>query len=106
MTKEQFLEKYGDVPLKFSSYYKHTFVYRGFTKDETEVIVVNVDCDEDQAYHWEVDADELIDLECLIDSNCERVFISVYGNFYSHPLVYACEFEMAPFKEPKFRELI
>lgn len=33
MTREEFYEKYGDVKVKFSSYYKYTFTYEATLPD-------------------------------------------------------------------------
>lgn len=33
MTREEFYEKYGDVKVKFSSYYKYTFTYAATLPD-------------------------------------------------------------------------
>lgn len=33
MTQQKFIEKYGDVKVKFSSYYKYTFTYTGTLHD-------------------------------------------------------------------------
>lgn len=37
ITAEQFLEQYGDVKVKFSSYFKYTFTFVGKTKDKTTI---------------------------------------------------------------------
>ena len=56
MTKKDFIEKYGDVKVKFSSYYKYTFKYIGTLPDGN---VISVDCggNADDIYRYEVDAD-------------------------------------------------
>jgi hypothetical protein len=38
MTKEQIIEKYGDVKVKFSSYHNFTLTFRGTAKDGTEIL--------------------------------------------------------------------
>ena len=39
MTSEEFYEKYGDVKVKFSGYYKYTFTYTGKLPDGVEIVV-------------------------------------------------------------------
>jgi hypothetical protein len=39
ITQEQFLEKYADVRVHFSSYYKYSFTYTGIAEDGTVVSV-------------------------------------------------------------------
>ena len=39
ISKEEFLEKYGDVLVQFNNYYKYSFSYRGVAKDGTVVVV-------------------------------------------------------------------
>ena len=53
MTKEEFIEKYGEVKVKFSSYYKYTFNYIGTLPDGN---VISVDCggNADDIYRYEV----------------------------------------------------
>lgn len=39
MTVEELVEKYGDVVLDFSSYYKYEFSYRGIAPDGKEICI-------------------------------------------------------------------
>lgn len=39
MTREEFYEKYGDVKVTFSSYYKYTFTYSGVLPDGRKISV-------------------------------------------------------------------
>lgn len=39
MTREDFIEKYGDVKVKFSEYYKYTFTYIGSLPDGGKISV-------------------------------------------------------------------
>ena len=39
MTKDEFIEKYGDVEVSFSSYYKFTFTYEAILEDGSIVFV-------------------------------------------------------------------
>jgi len=56
MTREEFCKKYGDVKVKFSSYYKYTFTYTGNLPDGGRI---SVDCgaNGDDIYRFEVGAD-------------------------------------------------
>lgn len=38
MDKTEMLDKYGDVPMQFSSYYKYSFTYIGVTADGKELM--------------------------------------------------------------------
>jgi hypothetical protein len=53
MTKAEFLTKYGDVKVVFSSYYKFTFDYSAELEDGTS-IVINVGGRADEIYRHEV----------------------------------------------------
>ena len=55
LTKEQMLEKYGDVKVKFTSYYKHNFSYQGAVNG---LIVVCQYCGGGDIYRHEVSADD------------------------------------------------
>lgn len=57
MTKEQIYEKYGDVKLKFSSYYKFSFGFTGTTEDG-ESVYASIGGDSDEIYRLDVDADK------------------------------------------------
>jgi hypothetical protein len=59
LTKEQFLEQYGDVLVQFSSYYKYSFSYRGVAMDGT-VVVVKSGGDSSDIYRTFVAADVII----------------------------------------------
>ncbi len=37
LTYSELTEKYGDVELKFESYYKYSFTYRGQTKEDSQL---------------------------------------------------------------------
>lgn len=56
ITKEQFIEKYGDVKVKFSRYYKYAFTFYGKTADGRS-ISVTTGGDVDDIYRTEVAAD-------------------------------------------------
>jgi hypothetical protein len=56
MTKEDFIEKYGEVKVKFSSYYKYTFSFSGELSDGGKICVSYGGCSDD-IYRYEVSAD-------------------------------------------------
>jgi hypothetical protein len=56
MTREEFYEKYIDVKVKFSTYYKYTFTYVGELPDGGK-ISVGYGGNADQIYRHEVGAD-------------------------------------------------
>lgn len=53
MTKDEFIEKYGNVQVKFSRYYKYMFTFEGALDDGS---VVEVECggNSDDIYRFEV----------------------------------------------------
>lgn len=53
MTEEEFIEKYGDVKVKFSSYWKYTFNYTGSLPDGCK-ISVGYGGNADDIYRYEV----------------------------------------------------
>ena len=56
MTRKEFYEKYGDVKVKYSSYYKYTFTYTGTLPDGGR-ISVDYGANADDIYRFEVGAD-------------------------------------------------
>jgi hypothetical protein len=56
MSKQEFLEKFGDVKVKFSSYYKYTFTFVGTADDGTQVSV-RAGGNSDDIYRFDVAAD-------------------------------------------------
>lgn len=63
LTEEQFKEKYGQVEVKFSSYFKYTFVFRG--EFEGKEFQVNVGGTSEEIYRLNVRADHLEKIEYL-----------------------------------------
>ena len=59
ITKEVVLAKYGNIPLKFSSYYKYQF-YFGATAPDGARISGGYGGDADDIYRYEVDPDKPI----------------------------------------------
>ena len=49
LTYSELIEKYGDVELKFESYYKYSFTYRGQTKDYSQLSVY-IESNKDSIY--------------------------------------------------------
>ena len=54
MTREEFMEKYGNAKVKFSSYYKFSFVFSGELPDGKRISVI-VGGNADDIYRMEVD---------------------------------------------------
>ena len=53
MTKEEFIEKYGDVEVIFSSYYKFTFTYKSILEDGS-IVFVDFGATSEEIYRHEV----------------------------------------------------
>jgi hypothetical protein len=53
MSKAEFLEKYGDVQVEFSSYYKYSFTFIG-TAEDGAAVSVSVGGNADDIYRMEV----------------------------------------------------
>jgi hypothetical protein len=53
LTKEQFLEKYGDVRMYFTSYFKYTFSFEGKTPNG-EILKASIGGNPDDIYRLEV----------------------------------------------------
>lgn len=62
LTNDEAIELYGDVELKFSSYYKYVFMFVGFAEDGAR-ICVTYGGDADDIYRYDVDADETLKFE-------------------------------------------
>lgn len=75
MSKEQILEKYGNVKLKFSSYYKYTFTFVGIADDGAQ-IRTSIGGDSGDIYKMDVDADSE---ETLIDMDTECATVTMNG---------------------------
>lgn len=60
---DDFLQKYGDVPVVFSSYYKYSFAYVGTLDNKT--IKVYVGGNSDDIYKFEVKSGEKIAISKL-----------------------------------------
>jgi hypothetical protein len=57
LTEEQFVEKYGDAKVKFSSYYKYTFTFVGQLEDGS-TITLSVGGGGDDVYRLSVEANK------------------------------------------------
>ena len=53
----QFLQMYGDVEVKFSSYYKFTFTFKGICASDGKNITVRIGGDVDDIYRMDISAD-------------------------------------------------
>ena len=63
MNKKEFIEKYGDVTVKFSSYYKYTFTYSAEIEEGT--LYADYGGNADEIYKLEVANDETLKLRDL-----------------------------------------
>ena len=75
MNKEQILEKYGNVKLKFNSYWKYTFTFVGVADDGAQVST-SIGGDSDDIYRMDVCADCE---ETLIGLDAECATVTLYG---------------------------
>ena len=64
ISQEEFIKKYGEVEVDFSSYYKYTFTYSG-TLPDGRTICVRVGGDSSDIYRFEVVAGESTPIACL-----------------------------------------
>lgn len=64
LTREEFLEKYGEVKVKFSSYYKYTFTYEGITPDGKR-ITCGYGGNDEAIYRHDVDASREITINVV-----------------------------------------
>lgn len=62
MDKEQALELYGNVPLKFSEYYKHSFTFKGIAEDNNIISARYWGDSGDGIYRYHVTANEELTL--------------------------------------------
>ena len=71
MDKEQALLEYGDVPLKFKSYYKYCFTFEGCKNGNT--IRMEIGGNSDDIYRFYVDAN----MPMTIKNNPDYNFVSI-----------------------------
>lgn len=64
MSEEEIVEKYGDVELKFHSYYKYSFMYKGMAADGCEVLAW-VGGDHNDIYKMDISIDDVESLKSL-----------------------------------------
>jgi len=57
ITRDEFLSRYGDVKVKFESYYKYVFSFSGKLEDG-KIISVGLGGNSDDIYREEVSADD------------------------------------------------
>ena len=84
MKKEEILKQYGEVRLKFSSYYKFTFTFHGVSEDGI-TIVANIGGDSDDIYRMDVysDKEETLHTLCpnFIDVSKDGKSIATWDDF-------------------------
>ena len=73
MNKEQILEKYGNVKLKFNSYWKYTFTFVGVAADGAKVST-SIGGDSGDIYRMEV-SDDCEETLIGLDAECATVTI-------------------------------
>lgn len=73
METKEVIELYGDLPLKFSSYYKYSFTYEANAPDGTTVWASYGGCADD-IYRHEVKAGDTITLRAGDQWNCAGVY--------------------------------
>lgn len=73
MTREEMLQKYGDVVVKFSSYYKYTFYYAADLPDGGRILV-GVGGNSDYIYRFNVVNDEAMPIKYLDEPYTVDVF--------------------------------
>ena len=54
MTREEFIEKYGEVEVKFDYYYKYSFTFTGTADDGLTIVSVVLGGNADNMYRSEV----------------------------------------------------
>lgn len=64
MTRNEFIEKYGEVEVTFSSYYKFSFHFKG-EAENGDVIKVSVGGNSDDIYKFDVTADNPVTIASL-----------------------------------------
>ena len=69
MTKKQIMEKYGDVPLDFVSYYKYEFAFVGKAPDGARV-GMTYGGDSNDIYKYEVSASKTVTLREYANDYC------------------------------------
>lgn len=77
MTKEQFIEKYGDLKMVFTSFHKFSFFYQGFPEDGGILVVAKIGGDSSDIY--EFNATPKMQLSELFEQ-CGEVYASNANN--------------------------
>lgn len=70
MTRDEFMNNYGHVVVKFKSYWKYTFHYEG-KMDDGSTLTASYGGNSDDIYRHEVGADSLESLHSLCPYACE-----------------------------------
>lgn len=84
MSKEEFLEQYGSVKVKFSSYYKYVFYYAAILEDGSR-LCCEVGGNSDDIYRHEVasEHEEAVSGLDIIDGNVKKEGVTL-ANFYGY----------------------
>lgn len=69
---EEFIKQYRNVIIKFSYYYKYSFVYEGIANDGT-IIRFTEECDSDEVYEKVIDAEDEHTLEDFLKYSRLRI---------------------------------
>jgi hypothetical protein len=84
MSKKEFYEKYGDVPVKFSNYDRYIFAYYGIMPDNKYIICLFGGNEKDIHSHIVI-ADEYVYLKdidfyygCVVDKDAEKFIDGFY----------------------------
>lgn len=64
MTKQEFFDKYGDVVVSFSSYYKYVFYYKADLPDGT-LIHVSVGGNSEDIYRFDISSEDRQEIRVL-----------------------------------------
>ena len=88
ITRKEFNELYGDVEVKFNSYYKYTFEFRGQT-DDFKTVSISFGGGADDIYKEQIEAGEKVkvkDIEGMYatvyeDDDCANVVHSYYEGY-------------------------
>ena len=84
ISSKEFIEKYGDVKVKFSSYFKFSFTYAGELPDGKK-ITVSVGGNSDDIYRMGVVADEITTISALYPySGCVWYNKNIVESFYDY----------------------
>jgi hypothetical protein len=78
MTKDEFMELYGDKPVKFTNYYKYTFTFKGQI-GKTTFVTCHVGGSSDNIYKLDIKVNEEYSINKLCPYCCEVVVADEFG---------------------------